>query len=80
MNLTNVEQVILARFKERTLRAGGVNPGYGMRFKALQYHLPSEAEVRTVLNAMVEKGLLKANAAGTWYFLTESGAEQVKAA
>ena len=27
---------------------------------------------------MVEKGWLKPNAAGTWYFLTEAGAEQVK--
>lgn len=80
MSLTNVEQVILARFKERGLRAGGVNPGYGMRFKAIQYHLPSEAEVRSVLSGMVESGLLKVNEAGTWYFLTESGAERVKAA
>lgn len=80
MSLTNVEQVILARFKERGLRAGGVTPGYGMRFKAIQYHLPSEADVRSVLNRMVESGLLKVNEAGTWYFLTESGAERVKAA
>lgn len=80
MDLSKVEQTILARFRERCDRAGGVNTGYGMRFTALRYHQPSEADVRNVLNAMVEKGLLKANAAGTWYFLTESGAEQVKAA
>ena len=80
MSLTNVEQVILARFKERCLRAGGVNTGYGMRFTAIQYHLPSEAEVRGVLDGMVERGLLKVNEARTWYFLTESGAERVKAA
>ena len=80
MDQLNVEQAILARFKERCLRAGGVNTGYGMRFTAIRYHQASEADVRATLNAMVEKGLLKPNAAGTWYFLTESGAEQVKAA
>ena len=80
MDLSNVEQAILARFKERCLRAGGVNTGYGMRFDAIRYNQSSGLDLREVLNAMVEKGLLKANAAGTWYFLTESGAEQVKAA
>lgn len=80
MDLSKVEQEILARYKERCHRAGGVSPGYGMRFTAIRYHQRSEAEVRSALNGMVERGLLKANEAGTWYFLTESGAERVKAA
>ncbi|HYO15203.1 MAG TPA: hypothetical protein VE685_18560 [Thermoanaerobaculia bacterium] len=80
MDVSKVEQVILARFKERGHRAGGVQPGYGMRYDAIRYGHPAEADFRAVLNGMVEKGLLKANAAGTWYFLTAEGAERVKAA
>lgn len=80
MDMSKVEQVILARFRERGHRAGGVQPGYGMRYDAIRYGHPAEADFRAVLNGMVEKGLLKANEAGTWYFLTADGAEQVKAA
>ena len=35
-------------------------------------------EIDRALQGMVAKGWLKPNAAGTWYFLTERGAEQVK--
>ena len=41
---------------------------------------PDPAAFDQVLKGMVEKGLLKPNEAGTWYFLTESGAERVKGA
>lgn len=77
---TQVEQAILARFKERCHRAGGVQPGYGMRAKAIALALPPGTDVEGTLKGMVEKGWLKANAAGTWYFLSADGAEQVKAA
>ncbi|HWM94096.1 MAG TPA: hypothetical protein VN493_25285 [Thermoanaerobaculia bacterium] len=74
----NAEQVVLARYKERCHRAGAIQTGYGMRAKAIRYLAP-EAEIDRALQGMVEKGWLKPNAAGTWYFLTEAGAEQVKA-
>ena len=77
---SQIEQAILARFKERCHRAGGVQPGYGMRAQAIRLVLPPGTDVEGTLKGMVEKGWLKANAAGTWYFLSADGAEQVKAA
>lgn len=77
---SQVEQAILARFKERCHRAGGVEPGYGMRAKAIGLAFPPGTDVEGTLKGMVEKGWLKANAAGTWYFLSADGAERVKAA
>lgn len=77
---SQVEQAILARFKERCLRAGGVQPGYGMRTQAIRLVLPPGTDVEGTLKGMVEKGWLKPNTAGTWYFLSADGAEQVKAA
>lgn len=77
---SQVEQAILARFKERCHRAGGVQAGYGMRAKAIGLVLPPGTDVEGTLKGMVEKGWLKPNAAGTWYFLSADGAERVKAA
>ena len=37
-------------------------------------------DVDGLLKGMVEKGWLKANPAGTWYYLTVDGADRVKAA
>jgi len=51
-----------------------------MRAKAIGLVLPPGTDVEGILKGMVEKGWLKANAAGTWYFLTADGAERVKAA
>jgi hypothetical protein len=78
MELSKAEQAILARFHERCHRAGGVQPGYGMRAQAIRYVQPPGVDLDQALQSMVEKGWLKPNAAGTWYFLTADGAEQVK--
>jgi hypothetical protein len=80
MDSTQAEQAILARFKARCHIAGGVQPGYGMRARAIKLVQPAGGDFGPVLNAMVEKGWLKVNAAGTWYYLTAEGAERVKAA
>ncbi len=80
MDLTQAEQVILARFRERCHIAGSVQPGYGMRLKAIKLQQPSGADFDAVLKGMVEKGWLKVNTAGTWYYLTAEGADRVKAA
>jgi len=79
MDLSKAEQVILARFRERCHRAGGVQTGYGMRVQAIRQTAASGIDLDAGLKAMVEKGWLKPNAAGTWYFLSADGAEQVKA-
>jgi DNA-binding IclR family transcriptional regulator len=80
MDLSQAEQAVLERYKERCHRAGGVQAGFGMRAKAIRYSAPeSAAEIDRALQGMVEKGWLKPNAAGTWYFLTAAGAEQVSA-
>lgn len=79
MEPSKAEQVVLARYKERCHRAGGVQAGFGIRAKAIRYIAPEAADdIDRALQGMVEKGWLKPNAAGTWYFLTEAGAEQVK--
>lgn len=81
MDLSQAEQIVLARFKERGNRAGGIQPGYGMRAHAIRYVAPeAAAEIDKALQGMVEKGWLKANAAGTWYFLSAEGVERVRAA
>ena len=80
MDLTQAEQAIFARFKERCHIAGSVQPGYGMRAKAIKLVAPPGADFDAVLKGLVEKGLLKVNPAGTWYYLTAEGAERVKAA
>jgi hypothetical protein len=77
MDLGNIEKVILARFRDRCDRAGGVKPGYGMRFTAIRYGHDGEEAFRQALAGLVERGWLKVNEAGTWYFLTEQGAGQV---
>jgi len=79
MDLSKAEQVILARFRERCHRAGGVQTGYGMRAQAIRQTAASGIDLDAGLKAMVEKGWLKPNAAGTWYFLSADGAERVKA-
>ena len=80
MDLSKAEQAILARFKERCHRAGAIQAGYGMRAQAIRIVLPPGTDVEAILKGMVEKGWLKANPTGTWYYLTADGAEQVKAA
>lgn len=80
MDLTQAEQTILARFKARCHIAGGVQTGYGMRARAIKLAQPAGADFDPVLKGMLEKGWLKVNAAGTWYYLTADGAELVKAA
>jgi hypothetical protein len=81
MEVSKSEQVVLARFRERCHRAGGVQVGYGMRAQAIRLvQVATGVDLDAGLKALVEKGWLKPNAAGTWYFLTADGAEQLKAA
>jgi DNA-binding IclR family transcriptional regulator len=51
-----------------------------MRKQAIRIALPPGTDVDGLLKGMVEKGWLKANPAGTWYYLTVDGADRVKAA
>ncbi|MFY9819928.1 MAG: hypothetical protein WAM82_01000 [Thermoanaerobaculia bacterium] len=80
MDSTKAEQAVLTRFKERCHTAGAVQAGYGMRKQAIRIALPSGTDVDGLLKGMVEKGWLKVNPAGTWYYLTADGADRVKAA
>lgn len=76
---SQAEQIVLDRFRQRCHIAGGVQVGYGMRGEAIRYGQPSGIDLDSALLGMVEKGWLKVNAAGTWYFLTAEGVERVKA-
>ena len=80
MESSTAEQVILGRFKERCHIAGSVQTGYGMRAQAIRWVQPQHpgVDIDAGLAAMVEKGWLKRNPSGTWYYLTPDGAEQVK--
>ena len=80
MGTSQAEQVVLSRFKERCHIAGSVQPGYGMRAQAIRWVEPQHPGVNLEagLEAMVEKGWLKKNPSGTWFYLTADGAEQVK--
>ncbi|MFL6194114.1 MAG: hypothetical protein ACJ75H_08080 [Thermoanaerobaculia bacterium] len=80
MDQTQAEQVVLARFRQRCHIAGGVQVGYGMRGQAIRWGMPPGVYLDSALRGMVEKGWLKINEAGTWYYLTAEGAERVKAA
>jgi hypothetical protein len=82
METTKAEQAVLARFRERCHIAGGVQVGYGMRAAAIRLARNSQPDldIDQALGAMVEKGWLKRNEAGTWYYLTAKGAERVKGA
>jgi hypothetical protein len=82
MSTTPAEQAVFARFRERCHIAGAVQVGYGMRAAAIRLARSGhpELDVDQALAAMVEKGWLKRNEAGTWYYLTADGAELVKAA
>jgi hypothetical protein len=80
MEASPAEQVVLGRFKERCHIAGAVQPGYGMRAQAIRYVQPQHpgVDLDAGLESMVEKGWLKRNPSGTWYYLTPEGAELVK--
>lgn len=80
MSAMTAEEVILGRFKERCHIAGSVQAGYGMRAQAIRYVQPEHpgVDLDAGLEAMVEKGWLKRNPSGTWYYLTPDGAELVK--
>lgn len=80
MSTANLEALILSRFKERCRRAGSFTPGYGMRREAVAYGLPTGSDATPILDTLVERGWLKKNDSGSWYFLTAEGAEKVKAA
>jgi hypothetical protein len=56
--------------------------GYGMRADAIRLARQQnpDLDIDQALAGMVEKGWLKPNAVGTWYYLTAEGAEWVKAA
>lgn len=83
MDTTKAEQAVLNRFRERCHIAGTVAVGYGMRADAIRLADPRSpsldvADMDQALAAMVEKGWLKRNEAGTWYYLAAEGAERVK--
>ena len=80
MDVAAVEAQILARFHERCRRAGSFAPGYGMRKDAIAYGYRERAAFTPVLDALVERGWLKKNESGSWYYLTEEGTARVKEA
>ena len=71
---------VVAAFGMFLLAAGSVQAGYGMRAQAIRWVEPQHPGVNLEagLEAMVEKGWLKKNPSGTWFYLTPDGAEQVK--
>ena len=77
MELTEAEQAILERYREKTHLAGGARLGYVLRRDAILYHRQRRPDLdwEGALQALVEKGILKASDKGDFYFLSQAGVE-----
>ena len=49
MDPSKAEQAVLARYKERGDRAGGIQAGFGMRAKAIRYLTPEGAAASSAM-------------------------------
>ncbi len=80
--MTDGEQLILDRFREKTRMAGGPRKGFVLRKASILFARDDHADVdfETALAALVERDVLKVNESGDFYFLTEAGIETLEAA
>ena len=77
--MNTADQVILERYREKGLAAGGIRPGYVLRRDAILFIADRHPEVdlESGLDSLVEQELLKANEAGSFFFLTTAGVEKI---
>lgn len=81
MTESPVERQILERFRERTHSAGGPKAGYVLRRHAVRTAHPElpAADLDAAFASLLERGLVAANVDSPVVFLTEAGAEAVRA-
>ena len=77
--MTTADRVILERYREKSLAAGGVRPGYVLRRDAILYIADRhpDLDLESGLESLVDQDLLKANEEASFFFLTSSGAEKI---
>lgn len=77
MDLSEVERVILDRFREKCRIAGGARAGYVLRRDAIRFVADEHPglDFDQGLESLEERGLLKANEEKSLYFLAEPGVE-----
>lgn len=77
--MNTADRVILDRYREKGRIAGGIRPGYVLRRDAILYMADRHPEVdlESGLDSLVEQGLLKANEAGSFFFITAAGVEKI---
>lgn len=77
--MTTADRVILERYRDKCHAAGGVRPGYVLRRDAILYVADRHpgVDLEGGLESLVEQELLKANEAGSFFFLTAAGAEKI---
>ena len=81
MSRSEAESLVLERFREKCLIAGGAKAGYVLRRESIEYGWSEEqvAESERELDSLVDRGLLAVNEDGSRYFLTEEGASVLTA-
>lgn len=81
MGNAEAERVVLERFYEKSRMTGEVRAGYGLRKKAIEQAAAEHPglDLDAGLAGLVEKGALKANAKGDWFFLTAQGVGELAA-
>ncbi len=81
MDLTLEERVILDRFEEKCRMAGGPRSGYMLRKRAILYIRDDhpDLDLERGLEALRQKEMLVASEKGDLIYLTEAGAEKLKA-
>lgn len=83
MSFSPAERIVLERFRAKTDIAGGPRPGFTLRTRAIRWAESEHpgVDLAAGLDGLVERGLLKRNDKGDFYYLTAAGvAELVGAA
>ena len=79
MPTLSAEEILLDRYRQKCLMAGGPRPGFVLRRRALLYTQPEHPDVDldSGIAALEKKGLIKASESGDFLFLTAAGVEQI---
>jgi hypothetical protein len=82
MDLTAAERAVLERFREKCTIAGGPRAGYTLRLAAIRQVAAQHpgVDLDAGLAGLVEKGLLKRNEKGDFYYLAAAGAALLEGA
>ena len=79
MPTPSAEEILLDRYRQKCLMAGGPRPGFVLRRRALLYTQPEHpgVDLAAGITTIEEKGLIKASESGDFLFLTAAGVEAI---